>query len=148
MRLAKELLSLLVRLFSGSLLDDLGQYAKREAKLAVISAGSLLAGLGFALGAAALGFAVVHSMLAPRIGTVASLFTLIGVCLALGLFSLLIGILSARSLPVPPTLHPPRLPAPDQLVRHARLGSEADEIAILLLSAVLEDLFAHRRQRR
>ena len=146
------LFSLIVRLFSGSLLRDLGDYAKREARLAAIATAGLLAALTFALGTVALCFVVAHATLAPQIGTLPSLAVLTGVCVALAVVSMLVGVIAARSLAVRPTIHPPSAKA---LTRTApmRLQSrlsyrEADEVTALLIGLIIEDALLRRARRR
>jgi hypothetical protein len=140
--------SLAIRLFSGSLLHDLGDYAKREARLAVISAGGFLAALTFVLGTIAFCFALAHVALAPVIGTLQSLATLTAVCLVLAVASLLAGLSAARSLTVRPQITSPNPKALARQLSPRLTPRDRDEIAALLLSAVLEELLSRSRHRR
>jgi len=137
-----------LRLISGSQLEELGTYARREAKLTAIAVAGFLAALTCALGAAALCFALIHTVLAPRIGALASLAALTGVCLAFALLSTLVGVHAGRSLAEWPRLHRPVLPAARLRAQTMLSGSESDEVVVLLLSAVLEDLLRPGRRRR
>jgi len=137
------LLTLLSRLVSGRLLHEVGSYARREVRLVAVAIVGFVGFLTFLLGAAAIAVVLLYTVLAARLGPLATFALLIGATLVISLACLLIAMHAAKAVTRWEGAHARTMAAPLSV---RRSPDDDDATMVLLISAMLEQLVRGSRR--